>query len=155
MWMVYAADAVWPGDTRFPQAAAITSPGCTGAVQPAFVKTENSITVLGRKVQRSENIGNIRPARTASGLPAKAQLRAFVNDSRYEDAIAIDGVLSGAPVVTTDEVLAELMTFFSENPRQRSRAARTVRSLLFDPNVRVIPQSRESFLAGSYQSLST
>ena len=70
------------------------------------------------------------------------------DDSRYEDAVAIDGVLSGAPIVTTDEVLTEFMAFFSANRRQRKRAARTVRSLLFDANVRVIPQRRESFLAG-------
>lgn len=38
--------------------------------------------------------------------------------------------------------------FFSADPWQRIRAAATVRSLLTDPEVRVIPQSRESFLAG-------
>jgi uncharacterized protein len=40
------------------------------------------------------------------------------------------------------------MTFFSADPWQRSRAAATVHSLLANPDVRVIPQSRESFLAG-------
>ena len=40
------------------------------------------------------------------------------------------------------------MTFFSADPWQRSRAAMTVRSLLANPEVRVVPQSRESFLSG-------
>jgi predicted nucleic acid-binding protein len=40
------------------------------------------------------------------------------------------------------------MTFFSADPWQRSRAAAAVRSLLADPEIRVIPQSHESFLAG-------
>ncbi len=70
------------------------------------------------------------------------------DDSRYQDALALDSVLAGAVIFTTDEILTEFMTFFSADPWQRNRAAATVRSLLADPEVRVIPQSRESFLAG-------
>jgi uncharacterized protein len=70
------------------------------------------------------------------------------DDSRYQDALAFDHVLTDAVIVTTDEILTEFMTFFSADPWQRIRAAATVRSLLTDPEVRVIPQSRESFLAG-------
>jgi predicted nucleic acid-binding protein len=70
------------------------------------------------------------------------------DDSRYQDAIAFDNILADATILTTDEILTEFMTFFSADPWQRSRAAATVRSLLTDPEVRVIPQSRESFLAG-------
>jgi predicted nucleic acid-binding protein len=69
-------------------------------------------------------------------------------DSRYQDAVALDPVLADAVVFTTDEILTEFMTFFSADPWQRSRAAATVRSLLANPEVRVIPQSRDSFLAG-------
>ena len=69
-------------------------------------------------------------------------------DSRYQDAIALDPVLADAVVFTTDEILTEFMTFFSANPGQRRRAAATTGSLLSNPDVRVIPQSRESFLAG-------
>jgi len=39
-------------------------------------------------------------------------------------------------------------TFFSTDPWQRGRAAVTVRRLLINPDIRVIPQSRESFIAG-------
>jgi hypothetical protein len=46
------------------------------------------------------------------------------------------------------------MTFYSADPWHRGRAATTVRRLLTNPKIRVIPQSRESFLAGLdlYQS---
>ena len=70
------------------------------------------------------------------------------DDSRYQDALALDRILAGAAIATTDEILTEFMTFFSADPWQRNRAAATVRSLLANPAVRVIPQSRESFLAG-------
>jgi len=53
-----------------------------------------------------------------------------------------------SPARSLDEILTEFMTFFSADPWQRSRAAATVRSLLADPEIRVIPQSHESFLAG-------
>jgi predicted nucleic acid-binding protein len=70
------------------------------------------------------------------------------DDSRYRDAVAFDDALAGAAIITTDEILTEFMTFFSADPWLRSRAAATVRSLLVDPEIRVIPQSRASFLAG-------
>lgn len=70
------------------------------------------------------------------------------DDSRYQDALDLDDLLTGAVIVTTDEILTEFMTFFSAGPWQRSRAAATVRSLLADSEVRVISQSRESFLSG-------
>ena len=69
-------------------------------------------------------------------------------DSRYEDAVAIDEMLTGAVIFTTDEVLSEFLTFFAGDDWLRSRAVRTVIELLQDPDVRVIPQSRESFLEG-------
>jgi len=76
------------------------------------------------------------------------------DDTRYRDAVVFDKVLTAATIFTTDEVLAEFMTFFSADPRQRDRAAMTVRRLLVHPVIRVIPQSRESFLGGLdlYQS---
>jgi uncharacterized protein len=68
-------------------------------------------------------------------------------DTRYRDAVALDRTLT-ATIVTTDEILAEFMTFFSGDPWQRGRVVATVRRLLTNPAVRVIPQSRESFLSG-------
>jgi predicted nucleic acid-binding protein len=52
-------------------------------------------------------------------------------------------------IVTTDEVLGEYLTFFCAAPEyMRRKAAINVTAILEDPAVRVIPQSRESFLAG-------
>ena len=70
------------------------------------------------------------------------------DDSSYAAATAVDAGLVGVLIDTTDEVLVEFMTFYSADPWQRGRAATTVRRLLTNPKIRVIPQSRESFLAG-------
>ncbi|MBM4039735.1 MAG: type II toxin-antitoxin system VapC family toxin [Planctomycetes bacterium] len=52
-------------------------------------------------------------------------------------------------IVTTDEVLVEFLNFFGElGQRAREQAADAVRAILRSPTVRVLPQSRESFLAG-------
>jgi predicted nucleic acid-binding protein len=69
-------------------------------------------------------------------------------DSSYHDANAVDDLLAGATVFTTDEVLAEFLTFFAVDAWLRNRAAETVLKLLKEPDVRVVAQSRESFLAG-------
>jgi predicted nucleic acid-binding protein len=51
--------------------------------------------------------------------------------------------------VTTEEVLAEYLTFFAPGPEYlRRKAAANVEAILRDPTVRVIPQSHDSFLAG-------
>ena len=48
--------------------------------------------------------------------------------------------------MTTDEVLTEFLAALSRGgPRVRSAAAQAVRAMLSGSNVRVIPQSRESF----------
>jgi predicted nucleic acid-binding protein len=76
------------------------------------------------------------------------------DDTRYRDAVAFDEMLADATIFTTDEVLVEFMTFFSADPWQRGRAAATVRRLLANPAIRVVEQSRDSFLGGLdlYQS---
>jgi predicted nucleic acid-binding protein len=50
---------------------------------------------------------------------------------------------------TTDEVMAEFLTFYGEgSPHTRRQAARFARNILADPRVTVIPQTHASFLAG-------
>jgi uncharacterized protein len=52
-------------------------------------------------------------------------------------------------IVTTDEVLSEYLTFFSSAPDYiRSDTGATVQDILQDGDIRVIPQSRKSFLDG-------
>ncbi len=51
--------------------------------------------------------------------------------------------------MTIDEVLTEYLTFFCTSPEYlRRKAASNVQNILNDPSVRVIPQSRESFVSG-------
>ena len=69
-------------------------------------------------------------------------------DKHAQDVGRFDDLLSGGRVYTTEEVLAELLTFFAGDSWLRSRAVETVREILSDPAVRVIPQSHESFCAG-------
>jgi predicted nucleic acid-binding protein len=52
-------------------------------------------------------------------------------------------------ILTTEEVLAEYLTFFSAVPEHlRREVAANVEAILSDPGVRVIPQSHDSFMAG-------
>ena len=53
------------------------------------------------------------------------------------------------PIVTTDEVLTEYLTFFCAAPEfMRREVALVVDDILQNPGVKVIPQSRATFLAG-------
>ncbi len=50
-------------------------------------------------------------------------------------------------IVTTDEVLCEFVTAFREDgPTLRKKAAQIARKLIENPNVKVVMQSRDSFL---------
>jgi len=52
-------------------------------------------------------------------------------------------------IVTTEEVLGDYLTFFSGAPQHlRRKAGATIRMILTEPRVRVVPQSHESFLPG-------
>ena len=69
-------------------------------------------------------------------------------DSHFQGVRRFDHLLSQGSVYTTEEVLAEVLTFFAADSRLRIRAVETVREILSDPAVYVIPQSHESFLSG-------
>jgi len=52
-------------------------------------------------------------------------------------------------LVTTDEVLTEYLNFFSASQEfMRREIVLTVEDILQDPGVTLVPQSRETFLAG-------
>ncbi len=60
-----------------------------------------------------------------------------------------DRLGENVPLVTTDEVLAEVLASFSRSgQRGRELAAETVRRILDSGTMKVIPQSRQSFLGG-------
>ncbi|MEK6406859.1 MAG: PIN domain-containing protein [Acidobacteriota bacterium] len=71
-------------------------------------------------------------------------------DQWHDQAVAIGKSLENDLLLTTDEVLIELLAFFSAfDPRMRQYLAEFVRDLLANQtHVDVVEQSRESFLAG-------
>ena len=75
---------------------------------------------------------------------------AWINpEDRFAQEIQrFDDLLSGGSVYTTEEVLVGVLTFFAADTWLRIRAAETVREILSDPAVHIIPQSHESFLSG-------
>jgi predicted nucleic acid-binding protein len=68
-------------------------------------------------------------------------------DARNRDVLEFSRTFSST-FVTTDEVLTEVLAFCSAEEGLRKDAGRAVRHILGAANVRVIPQSREGFLAG-------
>jgi predicted nucleic acid-binding protein len=70
-------------------------------------------------------------------------------DAAHGKAAAYDLSESRPDIVTTDEVLAEFLTFFGgQGAFLRSKAVAVARSIFADKSVRVLPQSRETFMAG-------
>ena len=69
-------------------------------------------------------------------------------DSRHKDAIAFSQANTDTIIITTDEVLTEFLAYFSGDLEARIGAAEVVGDILEDANVRVVEQSRESFLKG-------
>jgi predicted nucleic acid-binding protein len=70
-------------------------------------------------------------------------------DQWADKARALETRASDAGIVTTEEVLVEVLTHFSgSGPYLRNRVVSVIRAILADPNVTVIPQSHQSFLAG-------
>ena len=62
---------------------------------------------------------------------------------------AFDDALTAYRLYTTDEVLTEFLTFYSEGtPHTRRQAALYARSVLANPLVVVLPQTHPSFLEG-------
>jgi uncharacterized protein len=71
------------------------------------------------------------------------------NDPWRDAAKAARKELGDGRTVTTDEVLGEFLAALSASGEPlRRQAARMVRAILSNPNVKVVPQSRDSFLRG-------
>jgi uncharacterized protein len=70
-------------------------------------------------------------------------------DSAHKRALTLTSERLASLIVTTDEVLAEYLTFFATatEPMRRKAFTNTQR-ILENPGVHVVPQSRESFLSG-------
>ena len=71
------------------------------------------------------------------------------SDGSHEHALRLTDKYAESQIVTTDEVLGEFLTFFSEAPEPvRREAGQTVVEILANAAIRVIPQTRGSFEAG-------
>lgn len=70
-------------------------------------------------------------------------------DSSHRRALALTSDLANASVVTTDEIIAEYLSFFATaHERMRRNALANARRILQTPGIYVVPQSRESLLSG-------
>lgn len=71
------------------------------------------------------------------------------NDPWGDPAKKAKSLLGNVLLLTTDEILTEFLTVLSAGGENlRRQAARMVRAILANPNVKVVPQSRDSFLRG-------
>ncbi len=69
-------------------------------------------------------------------------------DGAHDAVVAYSRYRGAGLIVTTDEVLTELLTFYAADPYLRHRAAHNVRNLFGHPHVRVLAQGRTGFLDG-------
>ena len=70
-------------------------------------------------------------------------------DEWRNQARAATAVLSDAVIITTDSILIEVLNFFAEHGDEaRRRAVVIVEQLLTNPDIEVVPQTRDNFLAG-------
>jgi predicted nucleic acid-binding protein len=70
-------------------------------------------------------------------------------DQWHHAAVRVSRQLTGCHLITTDEVLTEVLTAFCEaGPMLRQRAATLVRNLHKKATITVHPQSRGTFLSG-------
>jgi predicted nucleic acid-binding protein len=68
-------------------------------------------------------------------------------DQWHAPVLAFSQALTAYRLYTVDEVLAEYLTFYSASgPHVRADAVQTVRDVLADARITVLPQSRASFL---------
>jgi predicted nucleic acid-binding protein len=70
-------------------------------------------------------------------------------DQWHERAIAATLLLAETKLITTEDVLVELLNFFSEYGEKSRRGALTqVEEILSGANIEVSPQSHDAFMAG-------
>ena len=70
-------------------------------------------------------------------------------DAWHDRVKAITAQLAGVPILTTEEVLVEVLAALRDQGRRiRQQAVAAVRGLLTNPSVQVLPQTHASFLAG-------
>ena len=70
-------------------------------------------------------------------------------DQWHERAFAASELIANAKLITTEDVLVELLNFFSEyGEKARHGAVTQTEGILSDSSIEVVPQSHETFTAG-------
>ena len=69
-------------------------------------------------------------------------------DASHKAALEWSRTSTSAFLITTEEVLTEVLAFCSSDEELRADAAKIVRSILAARTVQVVPQSHQSFLDG-------
>ena len=70
-------------------------------------------------------------------------------DDWYNSVIKVSQSMANYQIITTEEVLTEVLTFYSNSgSRQRKRTVNFIKQIMNNPAVQVIPQDHESFVAG-------
>lgn len=70
-------------------------------------------------------------------------------DQLYPKAMQASQAIAGARLLTTDEVLIEFLNHYSgKGEFLRGKAVEFVQAINQDPNITVVPQTRESFRKG-------
>jgi len=71
------------------------------------------------------------------------------DDQWHRKAVDVRDDRSEEALVTTEDVLGEVLTYFrGYGPDVRRTAAKHVRAILDDPQVRVIPHTSDTFMKG-------
>ncbi len=69
-------------------------------------------------------------------------------DSSHQKVMQFTATLAPSAVITTDEVLTEFLAYCALDQQLRREAGLAVHGLVNDPDIRIVPQSRNSFLDG-------
>lgn len=69
-------------------------------------------------------------------------------DRAHRTVMDFTAALERQAVVTSDEVLTEFLAFCASDVMLRRVAGRAVSGLLSNPDIRIVPQSRSSFMEG-------
>lgn len=70
-------------------------------------------------------------------------------DQWHRQALDASRRISGRKLVTTDEILTELLNYFAEHkPARRQSVAENVNKILLNENIQIIDATHENFLNG-------
>lgn len=70
-------------------------------------------------------------------------------DNWHSKVRELTATLDNVQIVTTEEVLTEVLTFFAgRGSRMRQRAVQLAKGIMANPNILVLPQTHDSFMLG-------